>query len=136
MGSDITNRVNVQIKKAYYVNARYGVDATFALLYHTQPLTVVELSKYVRISDHLISLDEHHFFIVFAFTAHDGAYKACQNLLYNLDGYFNDVSTCIALDTFDPSHSPQIVLNRLNLILSETRKKSFVRIETEEILDR
>lgn len=135
MGVEIINRVNVLIKKTYYTYDRFQVDATFALLYHKKPLTVVEIAEYVRISDNLMQIDENHYFIIFAFTAQDNAYKASQNMMHKLDDYFNDNTTCIALDTFDPNKSPQSVLKRLELILIEARKNSCVRIETEDILD-
>lgn len=135
MGFDVLNRLNVLVKKTYYINERYHIDATFALLYHEKEINVIELSKYVRVSDQFIPLDDHHYFIIFAFTAQDNAYKASQNLISNLDKHFNDETSCIALDTFELSKSPQTVLNRLKQILIETRKSSYVRVETEDILD-
>ena len=136
MNFNNVNRVNVLVKKAYYTSERFQVNATFALLYHEQPLSVVELSQHVRISDQLIQLDDNHYFVIFAFTKQDNAYKASQNIMYRLDEYFKNHTSCIALDTFDSAKSPQSVLNRLNMILTETRKNPYIRIETEEILDR
>lgn len=136
MNFNNVNRVNVLIKKAYYTSERFQVNATFALLYHEQPLSVVELAQHVRISDQLIQLDDNHYFIIFAFTKQDNAYKASQNIVYQLDEHFNNSNSCIALDTFDSSKPPQSVLNRLISILAETRKNPYIRIETEEILDR
>ena len=101
MGYTITNRINVLIKKTYYHHERFQVDSTFALLYHENPLSVVEFSQYVRISDHLIQVDDHHYFIIFAFTSQDNAYKAAQNIIHKLDNHFNATSSCIALDTFN-----------------------------------
>lgn len=135
MGCDIINRVNVLVKKTYYTYDRYQVDATFAMLYHEHPLDVTELSKYVRISDSIMHLDENHYFIIFAFTTQDNAYKASQNIVHSLDHHFNNHTSCIALDTFDTSKTAQNVLNRLRQILAETRKRSYVRVETEDILD-
>lgn len=132
---NILNRVSVLIKKSYYTHQRYHVDATFAMLYHEEPLSLTELAEHVRISDQLMQLDEHHYFIIFDFTLQSNAYKASQNIIHSLDKYFNNHSSCIALDTFDTSKSPQSVLNRLQLILAETRKKSYTRVETEDVLD-
>jgi hypothetical protein len=136
MCPDILNRVNVLIKKSYYTYERFQVDATFALLYHKEPLSVLELSQYVRISDQLMQLDDHHYFIIFAFTSEENAYKASQNIIYKLDGYFNDHSACIALDSLDTNKSPQSVLNRLKQIMSEIHRDTHIRIETEDILHR
>ncbi len=136
MGFDILNRINVHIKKTYYTYERFQVNATFALLYHEKPLTVVELSEHVRISDQLIQLDENHYFIIFAFTSYENAYKASQNLIHKLDHYFNDNTTCIAIDSFDNRKTPENVLNRLKQIMIETRKDSYIRVETDDILDR
>lgn len=136
MSDAITNRINVLIKKTYYHFERFQVNSTFALLYHENPLSVLELSEYVRISDHLIQLDDNHYFIIFAFTTQDNAYKASQNIIHNLDNHFNASTTCIALDTFHTTKSPISVVNRLMQILAETRKNPFIRIETEDILDR
>lgn len=136
MNSSIINRLNVLVKKTYYNFERFRVHATFALLYHEKPMEVVELSHYVRTSDHLIQLDDHHYFIIFAFTTQDNAYKASQNIIHKLDNFFMDNDSFIALDTFDPAKSSHSVLSRLQQILAETRKNPFVRIENEEILDR
>ena len=136
MGYDILNRINVLVKKTYYTYERFQVNATFALLYHEKPLSVVELSSYVRISDQLMQLDENHYFIIFSFTEQDNAFKASQNLVHNLDIHFKNCTSCVALDTFDPSKTYQNVLNRLKQIMTETRKNPYVRIETEDILYR
>lgn len=133
---NILNRINVLIKKTYYTYERFQVNATFALLYHEEPLSVVELSQYVRISDQLIQLDLHHYFIIFAFTSHENSYKASQNIVHKLDKHFNNTTSCIALDDFDPSKTPQNVLNRLQQIMVETKKNPYIRVETEDILYR
>lgn len=136
MSFDMMQRVSVLIKKAYYAHERYHVPATFAMLYHEDPLDVKELANFIRISDQVMKLDPHHYFIIFAFTSAEDAYKASQNILLDLDAYFNNRTSCIALDSFDPTLTPQNVINRLKQIVSETQKHSFIRIETEEILDR
>ena len=92
------NRFEVMIEKTYYIHRRYGVTATFALLYHEQPLTVAVLGSFIRLSDHVIPIDKHHDFIIFTFTSEANAYKASQNLLGRLDNHFSDRSSCIALD--------------------------------------
>lgn len=136
MDENILNRVNVLVKKTYYTYDRFEVDATFALLYHETPLSVVELSQYVRLSDHLIQIDEHHYFIIFAFTSEENAYKASQNIIHKLDGFFNNHSSSVALDALNATMSPQLVLNRLKQIMKEIHKDAHVRIETEDILHR
>lgn len=136
MDENILNRVNLHIKKSYYTYDRFEVDATFALLYHDEPLTVLELSQYLRLSDHLIQLDEHHFFVIFAFTSEENAYKASQNILHKLDGHFNNHSSSVALDSLDVTMSPKLVLNRLKQIMKEIHRDSHIRIETEDILHR
>jgi hypothetical protein len=133
--ANVLNRLHVQIKKTYYIHERYNVDATFALLYHEHPLDVDAFADYVRISDDLIPLDEHHYFITFTFTNESNAYKAAQNVIQSLDSHFNDHSSCIVLDTFDPQKSANVVLGRLQQILAEARKKSYARIENEMIFD-
>ncbi|PNV82461.1 MAG: hypothetical protein C0627_09860 [Sulfurimonas sp.] len=130
------NRVDVLIKKTYYIYKRFNVQATFAMLYHEKPLSVVELSEFIRVSDQLIELDENHYFIIFAFTSAENAYKASQNIVHKLDNHLNSTNSCIALDAFDVAKTPQNVFNRLKQILSETRKHSYARIEMEDILDR
>ncbi len=136
MGSNTVNRINIHIKRAYYIYERFQINATFALLYHQEPLSITELSRYIRMSDHVIQLDEEHYFIIFAFTTHENAFKASQNIVHSLDHHFNNHTSCIVLDTFDPSKSPYTVLNRLKQILAETRKNAYIRTETESILDR
>lgn len=135
MSFDILSRVNVLVKKTYYAFERFKVDATFALLYHEKPLNVVELSKYIRVTDHIMPLDDNHYFIIFSFTTQENAYKASQNILLNLDQFLNTQTSCIALDTFDTSKSSSAVVMRLKQILAETRKSSYIRVETEDILD-
>jgi len=134
-GLNMANRLDIHINKAYAVYKRYGVDATFALLYHAKPLSVEELSHHVRTTDQLISLDDTHYFIIFTFTDEEQAYKACQNILHFLDNLFNETSTCIAIDEFDSSHSCDIVMRRLHQILDQIQKNPYSRIENEQILD-
>lgn len=135
MDDKILNRLNVLVKKSYYTYERYDAEATFALLYHKEPISVVELSKFIRISDHLIELDEHHYFIIFAFTSQENAHKASQNIIHKLDSYLGSASDCfIALDALDITKTPQNVLNRLRQIVEQARKNGYVRVETEDVL--
>ena len=129
------NRFEVIISKTYYIHQRYGVHATFALLYHESPLEVSDLGSFIRLSDHIIPIDGQHDFIIFTFTTEENAYKASQNLLRKLDDHFGSADSCIALDTFDTNKTPHTVLNRLKQILAEARKHTFSRIENESALD-
>ncbi len=135
MNENILTRLYAQIKKAYYTFERYDNTSTFSLLYHEQPLSVVDLSNFVRISDHLIELDEHHYFLIFSYTSHSNTYKAVQNLVHHLDNHFKNTTSCVVIDSFDLTNSPSLVLNRLQQILTETRKSSFSRAEDESILE-
>jgi hypothetical protein len=126
------NNIISHIEKTYYSFARYGVSSTFALLYHEHALPEIRL----RTSDHLINLDKHHYFITFSHTTTENAHKAAQNLLLHLDSLLHSSTTTIVLDTFNTSHSPKVVLDRLHQILQEARQYSFSRIEDESALDR
>jgi len=135
METNMLGRVKIQIRKSYYTHDRYKTEATFALLYHNQPLQHTELGEFVRISDHFIKLDDHHYFITFAHTGFNAAYKASQNLVLHLDNFFNETTSCVALDSFDTSNSVQIVLSRLEKILEVARHSPFARIQDENALD-
>ena len=135
MNENLFNRLSIIINKAYYTHSRYKSPSTFALLYHDKEITPAELGKYVRKTDHFLPLDEHHYFINYAFTEQNAAFKACQNLIFYLDRHFEDQSSYIAVDTFDESKTPRMVYNRLTQILAETKKSSYSRIEDENILN-
>jgi len=131
----IRDRLKIEINKTYYIAKRYNSTNSFAILYHEDELSVDVLGKFVRISDHILRIDEHHYFINFTFTDQENAFKAAQNLLFYLDKHFNNRTSCIALDNFDIKQSPTIALNRLMQILKETKKSSYTRIEDENILN-
>ena len=135
MTDNIFNRINVEIKRTYYIHERYKSDSTFAIIYYEKALTPIELSEFIRISDKFVQIDDNHCFMNFTFTTQEDAFKASQNLLMYLDGHFNSRTTCIAIDTFNTSNSPQVVINRLMQILQQTRKNSYSRIEDEDILN-
>jgi len=135
MIDNIFNRIQVEIKRTYYINERYKSPSTFILMYHENPLSIEQLAVYVRISDKFVKIDDNHYFINFAFTSQEEAFKASQNLLLYLDNFFNNRKSCIAIDTFNSSISPHIVLKRLMQILKETKKSSYTRIEDESILN-
>ncbi len=135
MDDYIKNRLTIEINKTYYVAKRYQVTSTFAILYYEGELTVNDLGKFVRTSDHLLKIDDNNYFINYAFSEQDGAFKASQNLLLYLDKHLNNQTSCIALDTFDITKSPTIVLNRLTQILNETKKNEYSRIEDENVLN-
>ena len=131
----IKKRVEIEIKKTYYTATRYKRTSTFALLYYEGELSLEQLGKLLRISDHLLKIDKNHYFINFIMTEHSDAFKASENLIFNLDKLLNNTTSCIAIDTFDPTQSPSIVLHRLTQILAETKKNSYSRIEDENILN-
>ena len=135
MNSELEVRVNAEINRAYYTYDRYQADATFALVYHENDISLENLGKCMRISDRFVEIDENHFFILYHFTTSKDAYKACQNLLLKLDNHFNNNTTCIAIDTFNTSNPTKVVMNRLKQIIKETKSNSFARIEYEDILD-
>jgi len=135
MTDNILNRIKVEIKRTYYTFDRYKSLSTFALLYHEKELSVEQLATYVRISDKLIKIDDNHYFINFAFTSQEDAFKAAQNLLLYLDNFFNSRTSCIAIDTLNSKNTSQMVISRLTQILHETRKNSYSRIEYEDILN-
>ena len=130
----MTGNTFVHINKTYYIYDRYNTIATFALMYHEKELSEEQLANYLRISDQFIKIDNNHYFITFTYCSQKDAFKASQNLLLHLDNFFHNASTCIAIDTFNTSYSPQVVLNRLKQILLEIRKSSYSRIEDEIIL--
>jgi hypothetical protein len=136
MDDGILNRIEIEIKKAYYSHKRYKVDVTFALLHTDNELTTQELSLYVRISDHLIKLDENNYFIQFTHTKQENGFKAAKNLIIYLDKHFNNSKSYIAIDTFNTLNSPKMVLNKLIQIINEMKKRSCSRVEDETILDK
>lgn len=136
MNENVINRFEVLIKKTYYIYERYNVNSTFSLLYHKEPLSIIELSKYIRISDSIIEIDENHYFIIFQFTSEENAYKASQNIIHKLDEDFNAHAFYMAIDKLDITISPQNVLRRLKLIVEYAIKNRCIRVETEEVLDR
>ncbi|MDA7818158.1 hypothetical protein N9A28_08200 [Sulfurimonas sp.] len=135
MTDNIFNRIEIEIKRTYYTFDRYKADATFALIYHKEPLSIEELGSFVRISDKFVKIDDNHYFINFAFTTQEGTFKACQNLLMGMDNFFGSNTTCIAIDNFDTSKKPAMVYNRLMQILKEIQRSSYSRIEDENILN-
>ena len=135
MEDRVFNRLTIEINRAYYTFKRYMAPSTFAFLYIEKELTPTQLGEFVRISDKFLEVDKNHYFINFVFTEQDGAFKASQNLILNLDIFFQDSVSCIAIDTFDASKSPRIVINRLHQILKETKKNPYSRIEDEDVLN-
>jgi len=135
MDDPTTNRLRAEVKKAYYVSERYDVMSTFALLYYEGDITFEVLGSFIRVSDNFLRIDANHFFIVYTYTEQQNAFKASQNLLVNLDKYFNNITSCVALDIFDTSLHYTAVFKRLTQILNETKKNPYSRIEDENILN-
>jgi len=135
LNEKIKKRLEIEIKKAYYSAQRYKAVSTFAFLFHTKELSPTELGSLLRISDHILKIDDHHFFINFTQTSHEDAFKAAQNLLFKLDNHFKDQTSAIAIDNFNVNQTPSIVLHRLVEILHEVRKHSYTRIDDESILN-
>jgi hypothetical protein len=132
---NMKKRLLIEIKKSYYSAKRYNVTTTFAILYHEKELSVAELGKLVRLSDHLLAIDAKHYFINFVHTDHSKAFKAAQNLLYALNVKFCDENAAIAIDKFDTEQSPNIVINRLQQILHEIKRSPFTNVDDENILN-
>jgi hypothetical protein len=135
MDERLKNRLRLEVEKTYYTAKRYNVESTFALLYHEKELPIDKIGTIIRISDRLLEIDKNHYFINFMHTNHNNAFKASQNLLLALDNYFNDTSSAIAIDTFDTSLTPTLVLNRLTQILKVIQETPYVRIDDENILN-
>ena len=135
MTDKVFNRFEVEIKKAYYTYERYKSISSFILLHHERPLSIIELSRYLRVSDKVLEIDENIYFINFTFTDGEHTFKASQNLLLELDKHFNCRDSYIAMEALDTANSPRMVINKLMQILEETKKHSYSRIEDENILN-
>ncbi len=132
----VKNRFEVMIKKSYYIKQRYNLDFTFALLYHKDPISIIDLSQYIRISDLVIDVGDNYYFIIYQFTNELESMKASQNLIANLDKFFNEIGgTYMAIDKLDDTIAPLNVLSRLISIVDYARKNKMNRVETEEVLD-
>ena len=135
MNEKIKNRLEIEINKSYYSHKRYKVDTTFALLYYDHEISIEALGNFIRISDQLLQIDEHHYFINFIHTPLNGAFKASENLLLTLDKYFNDQKSLIALNTLNTTQTPSLVIHKLYQILTEIEKNPYSRIDDENILN-
>jgi len=135
MTDKVFKRFEIEIKKAYYIYERYKSISSFILLHHSHPLSVVELSALLRISDKILEIDEDTYFINFTHTPNQSTFKASQNLLLELDRHFNSRDSYIAIEELDIANTPRMVINKLMQILEETRKHSYSRIEDESILN-
>lgn len=131
----LRHRVNVLIKKAYYSTERYKTISCFIYVYHDKEISNETLGTFLRLTDNFVQVDANHVFVNFTFTEQENVFKASQNLLLKLDNYFQNRTTCIAMDTYDINKSPDMVFKRLTQILEETKRHSFNRIEDEEILN-
>lgn len=135
MCDPIFNRFEIEVKRAYYISKRYETLSTFALLYFDKELSVEQLAIYLRVSDKFLLINENTYFINFTFTSQEDTFKACQNLLLELDNNFNNRNSCIGIESLDINLSPKMLLNKLTQILQETKKSSYGRIEDESILN-
>ncbi|WP_428737346.1 hypothetical protein [Sulfurimonas sp.] len=131
----LRHRVNVLINKAYYSTKRYKTFASFVYIYHEKEISNETLGSFMRLTDNFVQVDQNHVFVNFTFTEQSNVFKAAQNLLFKLDNYFQDTTSCAAMDTYDINKSADIVFRRLQQILEETKQNSFNRIEDEEILN-
>ena len=135
MSDAIFNRFEIEVTRAYYVSKRYETPSTFALLYFDKELSVEQLAIYLRVSDRFLLIDKNTYFINFTFTSQENTFKACQNLLLELDNLFNNRNSCIGIESLDINLSPKMLLNKLKQILKETQKSSYERLEDESILN-
>ncbi len=133
---NIPSRFEVMVKKVYYVYEKFGLDFSFALLSLAKPISVTDLSRYVRSSDVLIPIDENHYFIIFQFTSPDAAFRTSQELVFSLDKFFNQPkSSFVAIEKLNINITPLNVLKRLDSIVQATKKAGYSQVETEDILD-
>lgn len=131
----MTKRLEAEINRAFYANDKYNLIATFVMVYYDKEISVEDMGKYVRATDRFIQIDESHCFIIFHYTAQENAYKASQNLLLKLDKHFQNSNAVIAIDDFDKSESPALIICKLKQIIKEIKKNSLVRVEDKSLLD-
>ena len=134
MNDKIFKRLTIEINKSYYAFDRYKSPSTFALLFFEAKLTPDDLETFVRITDKFLQIDDNHYFITYAYTEQNDAFKASQNLIHYLDKHFENSSSSITLDTFDSVKSPKIVISRLFQILNQSKKNCCSRVDDESIL--
>lgn len=124
-----------EINKVHDACQRYDSNNSAAVLYHEKNIDSDVLSGFLRKNDKVIRLDENHCFVVFGYTSETEAYNAAKHLLAELDKYFKNSTTCIAIESACKYDSANIMINKLFQILKETKKNSISRIEYEDILD-
>lgn len=135
MDENTLSRLNAEITRTYYAYTRYKTISTFALLHCEKEIHFQTLGSFIRATDRFIQINPNEYFIIFHYTSLDNTYKACKNLLYNLDTYFNSTTSCIAIDEFDLNKNSNAIIQRLKQIINQTKKHSLSRIEYDDILD-
>lgn len=128
-------RLESEVMKVLDACKRYSSNASSAIVYHEKSIDLALIGSFLRKNDRIIKLDENHHFIMFCFTSESESYNAAKHLLAKLDSYFENTTSCIAIDSACKNDSINMMINKLLQILQETKKNSVSRIEFEDILD-
>jgi len=128
-------QLDTEIKKTHYNAKRYSTVSTFGLLYFEGNLEEKMLQEFMRLSDYFLKLNDNYYFLSFHHTDENGAIKAGENLIFNLDQYLGNKSSYIAVDRIDTTESTRSTINRLYQILQEAKKHKNNRVEDENILN-
>ncbi|QFR50105.1 hypothetical protein FJR48_10355 [Sulfurimonas lithotrophica] len=128
-------RLESEVNRVHDACKRYESNTSSAIVYHEKDIDLVLFGSFLRKNDKIIKLDNHHHFIMFCYTSESEAYEAAKNLLSKLDSHFQNTTSCIAIDSACKNDSTNMMINKLLLIIKETKKNSVSRIEYDDILD-
>ena len=132
---DTYKQLDAEIQKTHYNARRYHTVSTFGLLYFEGNLEDKILKEYMRLSDYFLKLNDNYYFLNFHYTDENGAIKAGENLIFNLDKHLQNKNSYIAVDRIDTEESTRSTINRLYQILQEAKKHKNNRVEDENILN-
>jgi hypothetical protein len=128
-------RLDKMIQELHYELQRYNEVSTLGLLYVEDDVDDTIFQQYIRLSDKYIKLTKNYYLFNFFHTDENNAIKAAENLVANLDKYFGNNKSYMAVDQTDADASTKSTFNRLYQILQETIKKGTNRVEDENILN-
>jgi hypothetical protein len=124
--------VDKAMEEDLYRYQRYGVPFSITAFYSDSRHLSEMMGEYIRLTDTVVKLDDHLVCVIYGNVGYQDAFKASENMLYDLNNAYPDVKISAGMTSVTKVDLPKDLLKRAlqNLGSVSDKPESYVGDDT------
>jgi hypothetical protein len=123
------------MKMDLYRYQRYGVPFSISVFYSDSSEVVDVIERFTRTTDTVAKLDTHVFCVIYGNTGYEEAFKASENILYDMKNEHPHAKVSAGMTSVTMSDIPKDMLRRALHNLGHAIKNDESSVEDDGVID-